>query len=352
MARVYVSSTFSDLQECREQVRLTLRRMDHEDMAMEYYTAEESRPLDKCLRDVDVCDLYVCLVAWRYGFIPEGYEHSITELEYRRAVEANKPCLVFLLDENADWSMARVETAALVKVEAFRRQLQHNQMISFFTGPDDIGARVTEAVYKWGRRQGIATGGTRTDWEAYRAAVFDKHRWIRLTVIAGAKHDRSLAQIPLTKVFVAQRTTAGRPTYDVPDDLLDAQAAPPTELPELLSTEPPIVLQEPSLEVLGREPKQVVLGGPGTGKSTLFHFANADAVRSGTVRSHGSRRVAPRAAPVLGRAPAVHVAEGQGLHRLSCRAGPRVLRRRRRSRRPARGVAAARPSAGPVRRPG
>ena len=41
MARVYVSSTFSDLQECRGQVRLTLRRMDHNDMAMEYYTAEE-----------------------------------------------------------------------------------------------------------------------------------------------------------------------------------------------------------------------------------------------------------------------------------------------------------------------
>jgi Domain of unknown function (DUF4062) len=67
VARVYVSSTFSDLQECREQVRLTLRRMDHNDMAMEYYTAENARPLDKCLEDVDACELYICLVAWRYG---------------------------------------------------------------------------------------------------------------------------------------------------------------------------------------------------------------------------------------------------------------------------------------------
>jgi hypothetical protein len=246
MVRVYVSSTFSDLEACREQVRITLRRMDHEDMAMEYYTAEESRPLDKCLRDVDACELYVCLVAWRYGFIPEGYEHSITELEYRRAVEAYKPCLAFLLAEDAPWPFTLVETAVIDKVQAFRRELQHNQMISFFTGPDDIGARVAEAVYRWGKRQGITTGGTRTDWEAYRAAVFDKHRWIRLAVIAGAKQDRALAQIPLTEVFVAQRTTAGRPTYDLPDDLLDTRAASPTE-PALLSTESAIVLQEPSL---------------------------------------------------------------------------------------------------------
>ena len=32
-------------------------------------------------------------------------------------------------------------------------------------------------------------------------------------------------------------------------------------------------LREPSVQVLGREQKQVVLGGPGTGKSSLFHYA-------------------------------------------------------------------------------
>jgi hypothetical protein len=273
MARIYVSSTFSDLQECREQVRLTLRRMGHEDVAMEYYTAEEARPLDKCLRDVDSCDLYICLVAWRYGFVPKGLQHSITELEYRQAVKADKPRLVFLLDKKAEWSMELVETAAFDKVQAFRQELEHNQLLSYFTGAKDIGARVAEAVHNWGKRQGVATGGSRTDWEAYRTAVFDKHRWIRLAVIAGAKQDRRLAQIPLTDVFVAQRTTAGRPAYDVPEDPLDAEAAASAELPEAPAVELPVVLQEPSLEVLGREPKQVVLGGPGTGKSTLFHFA-------------------------------------------------------------------------------
>ena len=186
MARVYVSSTFSDLRDCREQVRLTLKRMDHDDVAMEYYTAEEVRPLDRCLRDVEVSDLYVCLVAWRYGYVPEGHQHSITELEYRRAVEAGKPCLAFLLAEDASWPVPLIEMGAFDKVQAFRQKLQRDHLTSFFTGPGDIGARVAEAVHAWGKRQGVASGGSRTDWEAYRAAVFDKHRWIRLAVIAGA----------------------------------------------------------------------------------------------------------------------------------------------------------------------
>ena len=41
MAKIYVSSTFNDLEECREQVRISLRKTGYEDIAMEYYTAGE-----------------------------------------------------------------------------------------------------------------------------------------------------------------------------------------------------------------------------------------------------------------------------------------------------------------------
>ena len=57
MARIFVSSTFKDLEECREKVRLILRRMGHEDLAMKYFVAEDKRPVDKCLEDVASSDL-------------------------------------------------------------------------------------------------------------------------------------------------------------------------------------------------------------------------------------------------------------------------------------------------------
>jgi hypothetical protein len=41
--------------------------MSHEDIAMEYYVAEDKRPVDKCLEDVTSCDLYIGIFTWRYG---------------------------------------------------------------------------------------------------------------------------------------------------------------------------------------------------------------------------------------------------------------------------------------------
>lgn len=45
MARIFVSSTFKDLEECWKKVSLVLRQMGHEDMAMEYFVAEDKRPV-------------------------------------------------------------------------------------------------------------------------------------------------------------------------------------------------------------------------------------------------------------------------------------------------------------------
>ncbi|MGH4001949.1 MAG: DUF4062 domain-containing protein, partial [Pseudonocardiaceae bacterium] len=76
------------------------------------------------LEDVDACELYVCLVAYRYGYVPSGFDRSTTELEYRRAVQAGKPFLTFLLAEHAEWPMNRVERAAITRAEEFRQELE------------------------------------------------------------------------------------------------------------------------------------------------------------------------------------------------------------------------------------
>lgn len=275
--------------------------MRHEDVAMEYYIAEAMRPLERCLEDVEACDLYVLLLAFRYGSIPEGHQHSYTELEFRHALDLKKPMLVFILDPNANWPPARIEFSAIQKVEAFR-QLAQTQLSTTFTTEEDLATALVHSVRRWEMNAGFESG-PRTDWDSYRAAVAAKHRWVRLAVIAGASQDRRAAHIPLTDVFVPQRTAAGRPAFDIPaetwpgetDAVGDAQGS--TALANGLEDAPgkwepddeaaikadgdPLsdvealqsAVQESSLAVLGREPKQVFLGGPGSGKSTLFHYA-------------------------------------------------------------------------------
>ncbi|MDY0129501.1 MAG: DUF4062 domain-containing protein, partial [Methanosarcina vacuolata] len=150
MARIYVSSTFKDLKECREKVRVTLKQMSHEDIAMEYYVAEDKRPVDKCLEDVASCDLYIGVFAWRYGFVPDGYDKSITELEYRKAVETGKDCLIFLLSEAAPWPPMFVDIGKdAEKIRDLRAEFSKKYMVSFFKSADELARLVSAAIYKW-----------------------------------------------------------------------------------------------------------------------------------------------------------------------------------------------------------
>jgi Domain of unknown function (DUF4062) len=104
---VYLSSTYKDLIEYRKAGAQILRKMNKIVVSMEDYTASDERPPDKCLADVAACDIYVGLFAFRYGFIPtqgDPENLSITELEWRKAKDLGKPCLIFIADE-AGWPM-------------------------------------------------------------------------------------------------------------------------------------------------------------------------------------------------------------------------------------------------------
>ena len=106
---VYLSSTFRDLEEHRKAVlKLFQHISDHFQVtAMEGYTAEDKSALEKCIGDVEKCDLYILFLANRYGHIPLNNEknqnpdrRSITEIEYRTAVSSKKKRLVYLADIN------------------------------------------------------------------------------------------------------------------------------------------------------------------------------------------------------------------------------------------------------------
>ena len=51
--KVYVSATYADLIEYRAAVARVLRQMGHDVIGMEEYVAEGTRPLDRCLADVE-----------------------------------------------------------------------------------------------------------------------------------------------------------------------------------------------------------------------------------------------------------------------------------------------------------
>ncbi|MDQ1592808.1 MAG: hypothetical protein QOG71_3435 [Pyrinomonadaceae bacterium] len=163
MARIYISSTYSDLAECREAVYRALRSMGHDIVAMEDYVAADQRPLDKCLADVASCDLYVGIIAWRYGFIPatdNPERKSITELEFRHAVAKGIPCLLFLLDENAPWPRAKMEQGTgAKKLKLLRAGMSADYTVSFFKDCQQVALQASAAVANHTATKTPSTGG-------------------------------------------------------------------------------------------------------------------------------------------------------------------------------------------------
>ena len=163
-----MSSSYVDLREHRAAAIRVLRQLGHEVLAMEDMVAGSAPPLTKVLDMVDRAEAYVGIFAWRYGSLPalplpatvkvrgaKPGETSITHFEYLRAKQREITILAFLLEENEPWSPAFVDGFALdtkgtlagvERIRALRLELQQEKVVSWFTTPASLEARVAAAV--------------------------------------------------------------------------------------------------------------------------------------------------------------------------------------------------------------
>ncbi len=145
---VYVSSTFVDLEKHRAVLKHALEQAGYEVESMERYPAFDRRPLDKCLADVASCDVYVLLVARRYGHVPivsGEAPRSITEREYDCATASGKPRFVFFVDPDHPWPAEWTDaprSAAGRRLAAFRKRLAKAHGQGRFTNPDSLAVEV------------------------------------------------------------------------------------------------------------------------------------------------------------------------------------------------------------------
>ena len=98
-----LSSTFRDLTAHRDAVLAATPSYDMLPVAMEYDAALSADDLiSASLKKVEQSDAYVGIIGYRYGQIPICGERnpqklSLTELEFRRAMELKKPICMFLM---------------------------------------------------------------------------------------------------------------------------------------------------------------------------------------------------------------------------------------------------------------
>lgn len=140
--KVFVSSTYADLVAHRTAVREVLHRMKADVEAMEYFGSRPDTPEHACAQEVNACDVFIGIYAWRYGWQPESGGPSITEQEFDCARQAGKRCLCYVVDADWPWPPRFVDAGdARDRLEQFKARVG-TLVVSTFTTPDDLAKRV------------------------------------------------------------------------------------------------------------------------------------------------------------------------------------------------------------------
>jgi Domain of unknown function (DUF4062) len=144
---VMVSSTARDLPEHRDQIKEACLRQGMFPLMMEHLPAIDADAIATSLDMVNKADIYLGVFAYRYGYIPDGYSISITEMEYNRAVERGIPRLIFLMDKKHPITIDDVvQGEARVKLETLKARLQKERVVNYFISPVDLQAKVINSL--------------------------------------------------------------------------------------------------------------------------------------------------------------------------------------------------------------
>ncbi|MEQ1536319.1 MAG: DUF4062 domain-containing protein [Burkholderiaceae bacterium] len=146
--QVFISSTYADLQEERQEVIQALLELDCIPAGMELFPAANEDQWTLIKKVIDDCDYYMVIVAGRYGSLgKEGL--SYTEMEYRYALEQGKPIIGFVHKQPDELAANRCESTddGKAKLKTFS-ELVKQKMCRFWSSPADLGSQVSRSLIK------------------------------------------------------------------------------------------------------------------------------------------------------------------------------------------------------------
>ncbi len=145
---VMISSTARDLPAHRKEVMDACLRQGMHPVMMEHLPASGDEAIGASLKMVDEADVYLGVFAHRYGYVPDGREISVTEMEYQRAVERKIPRLIFVMGEDHPIKAKDIEVEAVAQLKAFKARVQIENIVNFFDSPADLRAKAIDSLSK------------------------------------------------------------------------------------------------------------------------------------------------------------------------------------------------------------
>jgi len=141
--QVFISSTFVDLVEERNEVTKALLELDCIPVGMEYFPTSAESSTDYIRQAIYESDYFIMLLAGRYGSLIDDSGTSFMELEYNHARQTKKPILIFIKNAslNSDENVENIN-----KLNTFKKHLLENHLCSFFDSASDLGSLVVKKM--------------------------------------------------------------------------------------------------------------------------------------------------------------------------------------------------------------
>jgi hypothetical protein len=145
--QIFVSSTFEDLKAERELVIKAILEMGHIPVGMEMFSAGDEQQWKLIQTQIDDCDYYIIISAFRYGSL-DG-EIGYTEKEYDYAVQKELPVLGFVIEEGVSWPADKVDKnpVKVEKLESFKNKIK-SRLVSFWKDKNDLYGKVSISLMK------------------------------------------------------------------------------------------------------------------------------------------------------------------------------------------------------------
>ncbi|GJL86515.1 MAG: hypothetical protein DHS20C03_02240 [Minwuia thermotolerans] len=145
--QVFVSSTFRDLIDERQDAIRNILDLKHIPAGMELFPAADIEQLEYIKKVIDECDYYLLIVGGRYGSMdPDGM--SYTEREYDYAVETGKIVLAFVHSNPATIPVGKsdVDPKVVEALNGFREKVMTGRLVKSWATRQELEPLVLKSL--------------------------------------------------------------------------------------------------------------------------------------------------------------------------------------------------------------
>lgn len=145
--QIFISSTFTDLEEERESVMKAILNTNCFPAGMELFPSSSMEQFEYIKTIIDKSDYYVLIIAARYGTVAaDGI--SYTEKEFNYALEKGIPVIAFIKENIMETPLYKADTEndKREKLNKFIEKVKDGRMVNWWSDKNDLANKVSTSL--------------------------------------------------------------------------------------------------------------------------------------------------------------------------------------------------------------